>query len=734
MYIKYDDISDLIKFVLDTALKEARKEERLTNQLLITMLSAYSNNPLNLLINAPSGVGKNYVINTVASLFPQSDILSLAGMTDKALFHRPGTLVIKNENNGEYEPIDTKLNDIENEINDLENELAQTRDKNQKQELKISIQELNEEKKNLLKDAKKLIDLSNKVIIFLDTPPEHLLAGLLPLLSHDKYEIEYEYVDTHNGIKTKNNVLRGWPAVVCAQALDYSHSARFPEYQRRFITTNPTMSKEKFDEAINLIHDRFSFPDLIYQHKIVSDEEKDKAPEIIKGFKEQVQDICRNVKPGKNNVIIPYSSVILESLPKEKASDMTRANRLFAFLSFLPIVQFDKRPRLAIIKKGDISIQTIPIATFEDLQNTISLMEYSDGVRPYILEWYYNVFLKAFEEKHEPDLKINSKGDELKEDKLALTSQDIIKKHFEIHNETLTTKRLLESYLYPLLNQGYIDKIDSIIDRRAKIYYPVITTKKYINLFENAKSNNLSQQKQKMIVKSRIFPSKEHIISKIQPILNYYSESGFIVNIKNHKDENIILEDLVNQYFGNTGDFFEVEDGGEANNHNSNDSNSNSGNDDDANVDTDDDETKTNPDSTDTILVKSNKDISETEKEKNNFSNNGFSEEYIQNSRTQEQLQGILNKDVNNITFPDKVSNKLFETTKTNKIIYSDIEANYLTNKSSVCCCHYCKFTSNSENELLIHSVNSHPGLPARPDPNLLKLVQNKNEKKEEEI
>jgi hypothetical protein len=304
---------------------------------------------------------------------------------------------------------------------------------------------------NLVKDSRKLIDLSNKIIIFLDTPSQQLLSGLLPLLSHDKYEIEYEFTDTHNGIKTKNNVLRGWPAVIIAQALDYSKSPRFPEYQRRFITTNPKMTKEKYNEAINLIFDKCSKPDLIYQHEIVSDKEKDKAKEIIKGLKEQIQEICSNVQPGKNNVILPFRDLILQSIPKEKALDMTRANRLSTYLSFLPIVYFHKRPRLTIVKKGDISIQTIPIATFEDLQNTISLMEYSDGVRPYILEWYYEVLLKAFEEKTEPDLKVNSKGEELKEDRVALTSQDIIKKHFQIHDETLTTKRLLESYLCPCL-------------------------------------------------------------------------------------------------------------------------------------------------------------------------------------------------------------------------------------------------------------------------------------------
>jgi hypothetical protein len=374
-------------------------------------------------------------------------------------------------------------------------------------------------------------------------------------------------------------------------------------------------------------------------------------------------------------------------------------------------------------------------------------MEYSDGVRPYILEWYYNVFLKAFEEKNGPDSKINSKGDELKEDRIALTSQDLIKKHFEIHNETLTTKRLLESYLYPLLNQGYIDKIDSIIDRRAKIYYPVITTKKYINLFENEQSNNLLQQKEKIVVKSTIFPSKEHIISKIEPILKYYSENGFIVNIKNHKNEEITIDDFVSQYFDNTEDYFGIDEeeditGGNnddnkdeevkeekenfiSNNSDANDnhnttSNTNNSNSDDI-LDT--------KDSSDRIPV--NLDI-----EKNNLSKDGTSEEYLQNGQNLQQLHENSKNDVNITKNIIKESNKLFEIAKTNKIIYSesreDNNSNYkLLINESLICCHYCNFTSNSESELVTHSVNSHPGLPARPDPNLLELMKkgNKDEK-----
>ncbi|MGI9009638.1 MAG: hypothetical protein ACR2F1_00420 [Nitrososphaeraceae archaeon] len=559
MHLVYDDIDDTIKFVLDITLKEAKREDRLTKQIFITMLSAYSNNPINLLINAPSGVGKNYVINKVASLFPEYDIISLAGMTDKALFHRSGALVLKNEEDGEYVSIEDRINNFDEQIDEKEFEVSNTKDRSLKQGLKYEIKEIEREKKDLLKDAKKLIDLSNKIIIFLDTPSEQLLSGLLPLLSHDKYEVEYEYVDTHNGIKTKNNVLRGWPAVIIAQALDYSNSPRYPEYQRRFISANPTMSQEKYNEAIDLISTKFSNPDLVYQKEVVSDGEKDKAREIIIGLKQQIRDICMDVKPGKNNIIIPFSALILGSLPKEKSDDMTRANRLYTYLSFLPVVYFHKRPRIIIVKQGDTKIQTIPIATFEDLQNTVSLMEYSDGVRPYILEWFYDVFYKAFEDKEDKvDSKTNSKEVELKEERVALTTQNLINKHKEVHNETLTGKKILQTYVYPLLNQGYIDNIPSILDGRAKIYYPVIETKKYKNLFQNDKKNNFSQERQKIIVNSTIFPDKTYILSRIEPFLKYSSEIGYYTKIKNHLDEEITIDELIDQYVGNPDDYFTI--------------------------------------------------------------------------------------------------------------------------------------------------------------------------------
>ena len=277
MYLQFPDVGKPIQFCLEIILKEAREEHRLVRQIFYTMASAYTNNPSNLAINSPSGEGKSYVLTKVGEVFPKEDVMFLSGMTDKALFHRPGILVIKNDQNGEYDPIDDRIAKIDSDIEDKRNEMDNAKDKNLKQGLSNVIRALEKEKKDLLKETKKLIDLSHKILVFLDTPKPELFSALMPLLSHDKYEVEYEFVDTHNSIRTKTNLLRGWPAVIFAQAIDYSHHQRYPEIQRRFIITNPKMSVQKYERAIDLIGDKFGLPDFAYQQKIVSDLEKEKV-------------------------------------------------------------------------------------------------------------------------------------------------------------------------------------------------------------------------------------------------------------------------------------------------------------------------------------------------------------------------------------------------------------------------------------------------------------------------
>ena len=133
-----------------------------------------------------------------------------------------------------------------------------------------------------------------------------------------------------------------------------------------------------------LYSDKFGLPDFVYQAKVVSDIEKEKTRVIIKEIKQRIVDAC-NLDPGKNNVIIPFSDILTKALPKEKAFDMTFANRFFGYLSLLPIINIGNRPRLYRKIDEYPFHETIPFALFEDLKETMFLMQYANGVRPYVL-------------------------------------------------------------------------------------------------------------------------------------------------------------------------------------------------------------------------------------------------------------------------------------------------------------------------------------------------------------
>jgi hypothetical protein len=687
MYIEFKDISEPIPFCLDVILKEAREEERLVKQILYTMLSAYTYNPCNLAINSPSGEGKTYILHKVGEKFPKEDTMFLAGMTDKALFHRQGVLVIKNEI-GKYEPINEKIAEIDSEIQDKENELENTKDRNLKQGLRSASEGLKNKKRDLLKDAKKLIDLSHKILVFLDTPRTELFNALMPLLSHDKYEVEYEFVDTHNGIKTKTNVLRGWSAVIFAQAIDYSHYQRYTEIQRRFIITNPKMSTEKYKRAVDLIGDKFGLPDFAYQEKIVSDEQKEQVREIIKEIKEKILDFCSGIEPGKNNVIIPFNEIITKLLlPKDKALDMTTANRFFVFLSLLPLINIDKRPRLVLRKKGDPVIQIIPFALFEDLKEAMFLMEYANGVRPYVLEWYYDVFLDAFNSKTSADSKENSRGETIIESRIALTTEQLVEKTKNVYNQSYTTKKILETYINPLINQGYIDKTNSELDRRSNIYYPVIITTKNRKLFDIGQSSNFSHQNRIIITNPMLYPSKQYIISKIEQVLGYSAGKDFsLAKIKSHEDNEITVEELVEKYYGDTDKYFEF-------------SNNN----------------KpalplltrlpalplllsSSPDIAD-VYVSSLKTQKQTEE--NYFSKGSASDEYLNNSKITSESQENSSEYIRSTQTKPIISNKLVENSETNNFLYS---------------CYYCNgLQTDVKYEYERHVILKHPDKPAYP-------------------
>jgi hypothetical protein len=455
--------------VIDVITKEAPNEKRLAKQVVYAFFSAKSNDPINLAINAPTGEGKTYVVQKVVDLFQENDVISLVGMSEKALFHRPGSLVIKDED-GKYTPIKEKIKDIESQISDYEWEIDKTANNDLKQAKRHEIKGLEEQKDEVYQNSKKLIELSGKILVFLDSPPARLLEALMPLLSHDRTEVEYEFVDTFNGIKTHGNVLRGFPAVVFTAARDYTNSPRYPEIQRRFLITNPQMSQEKYLNAIECISAKYSLPDYAYQKVVVSDQEKEMAKNIIVNIQNKIVEICSSsLKRDRNQVFIPFYRPLKASLPFTDASYMSAAKTLFIWISLSATIH--QRPSIRAM--NGIYVQQIPLATFDDLIEAMSLVEHNNGVRSYILQWHNDVFMSAYESKKEPDTKQTRSGILAAENRLAVTTRELIEKTAEIQGKRLGAKHILETYLDPLINLNVISSEPSVLDGRANIHYPV---------------------------------------------------------------------------------------------------------------------------------------------------------------------------------------------------------------------------------------------------------------------
>jgi len=79
---------------------------------------------------------------------------------------------------------------------------------------------------------------------------------------------------------------------------------------------------------------------------------------------------------------------------------------------------------------------------------SVYLIEYSNGVRPYILEWFNEVFLVAFNEKTMPNTKFNDNS--VSEEIIALTTAELVKATEQIRGYKFSTQQMLENYIYQL--------------------------------------------------------------------------------------------------------------------------------------------------------------------------------------------------------------------------------------------------------------------------------------------
>jgi len=380
-----------VKKILGLTIKHDEENKLIT---FLCLLSAYTDDSqFNISFNAPSSSGKSYIPTEIAQLFPKEDIMEVGYCSPTAFFH-------------------DKAEKYDKEKNEL------------------------------------VINLSKKIIIFLDQPHTLLLEHLRPLLSHDKREIRIKITDKQQkaGLRTKNVLLIGFPSVVFCTA-----GLRVDEQEStRFIILSPEITQEKITSGILEKIKKFTNQEE-YHLNLEVNEERESLKRRILAIKEA------NI----SDVIITNPDRIKEEFFKRtkilKPRHQRDIGRLISLIKAFTLLNFWFRER----KESQI------IAQDEDIDNAFSLWDKISesqelNIPPYIYNLYKEIILKAFKEKNDG----NSSG------VTGLTKKEILEYHYQVYGRVLSDFQLRKEIIPALEIAGLIFQEPDLNDKRKMLIYP----------------------------------------------------------------------------------------------------------------------------------------------------------------------------------------------------------------------------------------------------------------------
>ena len=209
-------------------------------------------------------------------------------------------------------------------------------------------------------------------------------------------------------------------------------------------------------------------------------------------------------------------------------------------------MNMDNRPRLIDNEKEG---KFYPISIFNDVKETLELMgSASSTLRPYIADWYNQVFIPAFKELNGEPFVLKSKNGStiMQEIHVGLNTKQLGEKTAEVMRVSKpNSEDLLKHYLYPLLNLGIIDKVKSSIDGKANIYFPIEEGGISI-LFKDGKDPRLT------VTDPTFYPSRKMLEDSCKTIVEYCSKAGGMkYRLVDHEGNDITVQEMVDRYLNN---------------------------------------------------------------------------------------------------------------------------------------------------------------------------------------
>ncbi|MFC1727575.1 hypothetical protein ACFL0Y_03560 [Patescibacteria group bacterium] len=376
--------SNLIK-ILGLTIKRDETNKIIT---FLAQLSAYTeDSQINISFNAPSSTGKSFIPLEIVSLFPAEDVIKLGSCSPTAFYHEQG----------EY---DKESNTIK-------------------------------------------VDLSKKIIIFLDQPSTQLLERLRALLSHDEKEIKAKITDKNmkGGNRTKTVIIKGFPVVIFCTA-----GLRLDEQEAtRFLLLSPEISYEKIREAIfekiKKETDNASYKDITEK-----DSDRKLLKERILAIKEAE---IREIKIGNPKLI---QKLFFKNIKQPKPRHQRDIARVISLIKVLALLNlwFRKKDGQAVIANDQDIKEAFKI--WETISESQEL-----NLPPYVLNLYHDVIVEAY--------KTVDRG---------LSRQEIMKKHFEVYGRFLPDWQLRQWIIPMLETSGLITQEADQLDKRKILVFPSI--------------------------------------------------------------------------------------------------------------------------------------------------------------------------------------------------------------------------------------------------------------------
>lgn len=380
-------VQDLID-VLGLTIKKDEANKVVT---FLCQLSAYSENAqFNVSYNAPSSTGKSYIPTEIASLFPKEDVIELAYCSPTAFFHDVGIY-------------DKAFNGYK-------------------------------------------IDLSRKILIFLDQPHNDLLARLRPLLSHDRKEIILKITDKSQkmGLRTKNILMRGFPAVIfCTAGLQIDE-----QEATRFLLLSPEVNQEKIRASILASIQKEANRDL-YNKALETSLPRQELTARIRAIRDEG---IEEIRIGFQDEVEKRFFADRHVLKPRHQRDIKRITALIKCFALLNLWWREREGTTITANQDDINDA---FAIWERIGISQEL-----NLPPYIYNLYTEVILAAWNDKIQAGRKS------------GLTRNDIAKKYYEVFEQMLDITKFRQQILPMLETAGLVYQEADLIDKRKVLLFP----------------------------------------------------------------------------------------------------------------------------------------------------------------------------------------------------------------------------------------------------------------------